>query len=53
MIGSRVIYDYQVMQSGNVLDKGTNGLTVVKDGLVVRRNICRPIDWLIQRFGDR
>ena len=30
-----IVYDYQVLQSGNVLDKGTNGLTVVKDGLVV------------------
>ena len=30
-----VVYDYEVLQGGNVLDKGTNGLTVVKDGKVV------------------
>ena len=30
-----IIYDYEVLQAGNVLDKGTNGLTVVKEGLVV------------------
>lgn len=30
-----IIYDYEVMQGGNVLDKGTNGLTKVKDGLIV------------------
>jgi ketosteroid isomerase-like protein len=27
-------YDYEVLQSGNVLDKGANGLTIVKDGLI-------------------
>ncbi|HKY53734.1 MAG TPA: nuclear transport factor 2 family protein, partial [Anaerolineales bacterium] len=30
-----IIYDYEVLQGSNVLDKGTNGLTIVKDGLVV------------------
>ena len=30
-----VIYDYEVLQGGSVLDKGTNGLTQVKDGLIV------------------
>ena len=30
-----IVYDYEVLQAGNLLDKGTNGLTVVKDGLVV------------------
>jgi ketosteroid isomerase-like protein len=30
-----VVYDYEVLQGGNVLDRGANGLTVVKDGLVV------------------
>lgn len=30
-----VIYDYEVLQGGNVLDKGTNGLTIVKDGRIV------------------
>jgi ketosteroid isomerase-like protein len=30
-----VVYDYEVLQGGNVLDKGTNGLTIVKDGKVV------------------
>lgn len=27
-------YDYEVLQGDNVLDKGTNGLTVVKDGWI-------------------
>ena len=31
----QILYDYQVMQGSNLLDQGTNGLTVVKDGLVV------------------
>jgi ketosteroid isomerase-like protein len=31
----KIIYDYKVIQAGNVLDQGTNGLTVVKDGKVV------------------
>lgn len=31
----KIIYDYTVMQGSNLLDQGTNGLTVVKDGLVV------------------
>lgn len=30
-----IVYDYEVLQGGNVLDKGTNGLTIVKDGKVV------------------
>ena len=30
-----IVYDYEVLQGGNVLDKGTNGLTKVKDGLIV------------------
>jgi ketosteroid isomerase-like protein len=30
-----IIYDYEVLQGGNVLDKGTNGLTAVKDGMIV------------------
>lgn len=30
-----IVYDYEVLQGGNVLDKGTNGLTQVKDGLVI------------------
>ena len=30
-----VIYDYEVLQGGNVLDKSTNGLTMVKDGKIV------------------
>ncbi len=29
-----IVYDYEVLQGGNVLDKGTNGLTVVKDGWI-------------------
>src|SRR6185503_19992787 len=31
----KIIYDYKVMQGSNLLDQGTNGLTVVKDGLVI------------------
>lgn len=31
----KIIYDFKVIQGGNVLDQGTNGLTVVKDGKVV------------------
>ena len=31
----KIVYDYKVMQGGNLLDQGTNGLTVVKDGLVI------------------
>ncbi|NUQ85004.1 MAG: nuclear transport factor 2 family protein [Anaerolineales bacterium] len=30
-----VVYDYEVLQDGNLLDKGTNGLTQVKDGRIV------------------
>ncbi len=30
-----VVYDYEVLQGGDVLDKGTNGLTQVKDGWIV------------------
>ena len=30
-----IVYDYEVLQGGTVLDKGTNGLTIVKDGLIV------------------
>lgn len=30
-----IVYDYKVMQGTNLLDQGTNGLTVVKDGLVI------------------
>ena len=31
----RIVYDYKVMQGNNLLDQGTNGLTIVKDGLVI------------------
>ena len=31
----QIVYDYKVMQGSNLLDQGTNGLTVVKDGKVV------------------
>ena len=31
----KIIYDYKVMQGANLIDQGTNGLTVVKDGLVI------------------
>jgi ketosteroid isomerase-like protein len=30
-----IVYDYKVMQGTNLLDQGTNGLTVVEDGLIV------------------
>jgi len=30
----KIVYDYKVMQGANLLDQGTNGLTIVKDGLV-------------------
>ena len=30
-----IVYDYEVLQGDNVLDKGTNGLTIVKDGRIV------------------
>lgn len=33
--GGTVVYNYEVLQGGNVLDKGTNGLTQVKDGWIV------------------
>jgi ketosteroid isomerase-like protein len=29
-----IAYDYEVLQSGNVLDKGTNGLTIVQSGWI-------------------
>lgn len=31
----KVVYDYKVRQGTNLLDQGTNGLTVVKDGLII------------------
>jgi ketosteroid isomerase-like protein len=31
----KIVYDYKVIQGENLLDQGTNGLTVVKDGLVI------------------
>jgi len=31
----KIVYDYKVIQGSNLLDQGTNGLTVIKDGLVV------------------
>ncbi len=31
----KIVYDYKVMQGSNLLDQGTNGLTVVKDGMIV------------------
>ena len=31
----KILYDYKVIQGDNLLDQGTNGLTVVKDGMVV------------------
>jgi ketosteroid isomerase-like protein len=31
----KIAYDYKVMQGTNLLDQGSNGLTVVNDGLIV------------------
>jgi ketosteroid isomerase-like protein len=31
----KIVYDYKVVQGGNVLDQGANGLTIVKDGKIV------------------
>jgi ketosteroid isomerase-like protein len=31
----KILYDYEVLQGSTVLDKGTNGLTVVKDGKII------------------
>jgi hypothetical protein len=31
----RIVYDYKVMQGGNLLDQGTNGLTIVKEGKII------------------
>jgi len=31
----KIVYDYKVIQGSNLLDQGTNGLTVVKDGMVI------------------
>lgn len=31
----RVVYDYKVLIGGEVVETGTNGLTIVKDGLIV------------------
>ena len=31
----KIVYDYKVIQAGNLLDQGTNGLTVIKDGMVI------------------
>jgi ketosteroid isomerase-like protein len=31
----KVVYDYKVMQGANLLDQGTNGLTVVEEGQIV------------------
>jgi limonene-1,2-epoxide hydrolase len=31
----RVVYDYKVMMGDQLLDQGTNGLTIVKDGKIV------------------
>lgn len=33
--GGHIVYDYKVMQGANLLDQGTNGLTIVKDGWIV------------------
>ena len=31
----KIVYDYKVMQGTDLLDQGTNGLTVVRDGMIV------------------
>ena len=54
----QIIYDYKVMQGGNLLDKGTNGLTIIRDGLVIFDGTqdtnplsASPLD-VVQRFWD-
>ena len=34
-LDGRIIYDYEVLQSGTLLDQGTNGLTIVRDGKII------------------
>ena len=34
-LDGRIIYDYEVLQGDTMLDQGTNGLTIVKDGKIV------------------
>ena len=31
----RIVYDYKVIQENNLLDQGTNGLPIAKDGMIV------------------
>jgi ketosteroid isomerase-like protein len=33
--GGKVVFDYKVMRGAALLDQGTNGLTIVKDGKIV------------------
>ncbi len=33
--GGRVVYDYKVLLGDELLDSGTDGLTIVKDGLII------------------
>jgi ketosteroid isomerase-like protein len=35
MVASRVTYEFKVMSGNQLLDSGDNGLTIVKDGLIV------------------
>jgi ketosteroid isomerase-like protein len=52
----KVIYDYKVIQSGNLLDQGTNGLTIVKDGIVVFDGVDNTVSVspqdVVQGFWD-
>ena len=34
-LDGRIIYDYEVLQGDTLLDQGTNGLTILKDGKIV------------------
>ena len=54
----KIVYDYKVIQSANLLDQGTNGLTIVKDGKVIFDGTedtnplsANPAD-VVQKFWD-
>ena len=52
----KVVYDYKVSQGGNLLDQGTNGLTIVKDGSIVFDGVDNPVsaspEEVVQGFWD-
>jgi ketosteroid isomerase-like protein len=52
----KIIYDYKVMQSGKLLEQGTNGLTIVEDGIVVFDGVDNTVSVspqdVVQGFWD-